>query len=81
MSSTVALHNGYDEVAAKRVEHQLVELGARFGEARLTAAWLEGALEDVVCSELLERIGTYIASAESDLSRLMCEARKQIRED
>jgi cob(I)alamin adenosyltransferase len=74
--STVALH---DEVAAKRVESQLVELGARYTEALLTIGWLDTELEDSKCRALLLRMKQHIYDDEADLARLMCEAQKQLR--
>jgi hypothetical protein len=73
-------NNGYDEVAAKRVEHQLGELGGRLAESLATTAWLEGALDEgTPAAELLRRIKALIADGQADLPRLMCEARKEIR--
>jgi hypothetical protein len=81
MVPTAQLHSGYDEVAPKRVKREVVELGGRLNEAANTANWLADELREPTCLELLERITHSIADAHEDLSRLMCEAKKQMRKD
>jgi hypothetical protein len=71
--------NGYDDVAAKRIEGQLVELNGRLSEAEATIAWLEGALAEGPSAELLRRMKSLISIAEGDMYRLTTEARKQLR--
>lgn len=69
----------HDEVAAKRAEHQLVDLGGKHTEALLLITELEGALDEAKCRALLQRIQQRIHENEADLARLMCEAKKQLR--
>lgn len=76
---TPARHNGYDEVAARRVEVALVDLGGKLGEAKAKLPWLDGVLDESRCSALLLRIRQNLEEAENDMSRLMCEAKRQIR--
>lgn len=71
--------NGFDEISAKRVEHQLSELGGRIHEARATVPYLLGALDEPPCSELLERIDLCLDTAVEELGRLCIEARKEMR--
>lgn len=77
--SSPPLHNGYDEVAAKRIEKQLVELGARIGETKAKVGYLRGALPEGVSVELLDRISARADDSEADMARLMGEARKLMR--
>jgi len=70
---------GYDEDSAKRIEAELGELGSRFGDLRSSLAYLEGALDEGVPNELLQRIGHRVEEARADMSRLMCEAKKVVR--
>jgi hypothetical protein len=78
-TATAIAPKEYDEVAAKRVERELVELGGRLGDARSSLAWLSGALDQAPCDELLGRMEQGVSDIEADLSRLMCEAKKQLR--
>lgn len=73
------LDHEYDEVAAKRVEHELVELGAHLGQAQSSLSLLAGALSESPCADLIERIEQRETENQADLSRLACEARKQVR--
>jgi len=77
--AVTAPHNGYDEVTAKRIEGQLVELGARYTEALLTIGWLDTELDESKCSSLLLRMKQRVHEDEADLARLMCEAKKLVR--
>jgi hypothetical protein len=74
-----ATHNGYDEIAAKRIENELVELGQRLSESQQTISWLEGALPQGILLDLLRRIRSHVEEGQGDMSRLMCEAKKQVR--
>jgi len=71
--------NGYDEVAVKRIEKQLVELGTTLQETQAKVAYLEGALDEGTPRELLHRIRSHAAESEGDMSRLMCEAQRLMR--
>ena len=77
--ATPDLPNGYDEVAARRVEEELVGMGTGFKENQSRAAWLEGALPESKCRSLLLRMKQRIHEDEADLARLMCEAQKLVR--
>jgi hypothetical protein len=79
LSAPEQMKGSHEEVAAKRVEHELVDLGAHFGDAQGSLAWLHGALPDSPCSDLLERIEQREAENQADLTRLMCEAKKVVR--
>jgi hypothetical protein len=70
---------GYDEVAAKRIERELVELGGRLGEASGSLSWLAGSLDEAPCSELLARMEQSLSDMQADLCRLACEAKKRVR--
>jgi hypothetical protein len=70
---------GYDEGSVKRIEAELCHLGAQIGDVRGSIAYLEGALDEGVPNELLQRIGHRIEEARADMSRLMCEAKKVMR--
>jgi hypothetical protein len=74
-----SLYNGYDEVAAKRIEGKLVELGEKFAELHPLISYLQGALDEGTSLNLLERMEDELRLTESSMSRLMCEARKQMR--
>jgi hypothetical protein len=81
-ASSVALAtpvNGYDEVAAKKVEEELGELSGRLNETHNTIAWLEGALPEGVAHELLGRMKALGNEMQSDLHRLVPEAHKELR--
>ncbi len=81
-SSAVAatdLHNGYDEIAAKRVESRLGDLTEHIAEGKARLDWLEGALDQSPCPELLGLIEADLTSAEGHLSRLLLVAKKQVR--
>jgi hypothetical protein len=79
LMAAVAPPKHYDEVAAKRVEHELVGLGGKYTEALLTIAELDSVLDEEKCRALLLRMKQRIHEDESDLARLMCEAKKLVR--